>query len=116
MIAQYKRDGIPLEKLPPDVNPNEDHLVAAGWNIDCALHHEEIHPELNDLVPQEEKNKQSTASVVDARLIVRPGRTDDPEFREANLKDLRGESNAVASLSEPDRENLLARLFAARVK
>jgi hypothetical protein len=94
MIAQYKRDGIPLEKLPPDVNPNEDHLVAAGWNIDCALHHEELHPELNDLVPQEEKNKQSTASVVD----------------------LRGESDAIAVLPEPERENLLARLFASRVK
>jgi hypothetical protein len=95
MIAQYKRDGIPLEKLPPDVNPNEDHLVAAGWNIDCALHHEEIHPELNDLVPQvheEEKNKQSTASVVDAKAVA-----EEEQLLETGA-------------------NLLGRLFSARVK
>ncbi len=49
MIALYKREGIPLEKLPPEVNPNEDHLAQALWNVAALIHMEEIHPELDDL-------------------------------------------------------------------
>jgi hypothetical protein len=68
MIQQYKREGLDLATLPPDVNPNEDHLVAAGWNIDSALHHEELHPELNDLAPQavELSDEESQRAVIEA--------------------------------------------------
>ena len=49
LIALYKREGIPLERLPADVNPNEDHLAQAVWNLCCIMHHEDLHPELDDL-------------------------------------------------------------------
>jgi hypothetical protein len=49
MISLFKREGIPLNRLPDDVNPNEDHLAQASWNIFCIMHHELIHPELNDI-------------------------------------------------------------------
>jgi len=56
MISLFKREGIPLEKLPADVNPNEDHLAQAVWNLCCIMHHEDLHPELDDLsVKAEEK-------------------------------------------------------------
>ena len=49
MIRLFKREGIPLERLPADVNPNEDHLAQAVWNLCCIMHHEDLHPELDDL-------------------------------------------------------------------
>ncbi len=49
MIALYKREGRPLESLPPDVNPNEDHIAQADWNLRALMHMEEIHPELDDM-------------------------------------------------------------------
>jgi Domain of unknown function (DUF5664) len=48
-ICQFKREGIPLENLPPDINPNEDHLAQAVWNLFCIIHHEDLHPEFDDL-------------------------------------------------------------------
>jgi hypothetical protein len=53
MICQYKRDGVPLDKLPPDVNPNEDHLAQCAWNVFCIMHHEDLHPELDDMSVKE---------------------------------------------------------------
>ena len=52
MIALYRREGIPLERLPVDVNPNEDHLAQATWNLFGLMHHEDLHPELDDLSTQ----------------------------------------------------------------
>ena len=49
MICLFKREGIPLERLPADVNPNEDHLAQAAWNLFSMMHHEDLHPELDDL-------------------------------------------------------------------
>lgn len=49
MIQLFRREGIPLEKLPPDVNPNEDHLAQCMWNLASMMHHEDLHPELDDL-------------------------------------------------------------------
>jgi hypothetical protein len=49
MICLYKREGISLDKLPPDVNPSEDHLAQAVWNGTCMLHMEVIRPDLDDL-------------------------------------------------------------------
>jgi hypothetical protein len=49
MISLYKREGIPLERLPADVNPNEDHLAQATWNLFCIMHHEVLHPEFDDM-------------------------------------------------------------------
>jgi len=49
LIALYKREGIPLEDLPEDVNPKEDHLAQAVWNIFCIMHHEDLHAEFDDL-------------------------------------------------------------------
>ncbi len=49
MIALYRREGIPLERLPADVSPNEDHLAQCVWNLFCIMHHEELHPEFDDL-------------------------------------------------------------------
>lgn len=49
MISLFKREGIPLDRLPPDVNPNEDHLAQAAWNLFCIMHHEDLRPEFDDL-------------------------------------------------------------------
>ena len=49
MISLYKREGVSLDTLPADVNPNEDHLAQATWNLFCIMHHEVLHPELDDL-------------------------------------------------------------------
>jgi len=49
MISLFKRECIPLDRLPADVNPNEDHLAQAVWNLCCIMHHEDLHPELDDL-------------------------------------------------------------------
>jgi hypothetical protein len=58
MISLFRREGIPLDRLPADVNPNEDHLAQAVWNLCCIMHHEDIHPELDDLsVKAAEKGK-----------------------------------------------------------
>ena len=38
-----------MDRLPADVNPNEDHLAQAAWNLFCIMHHEDLHPELDDL-------------------------------------------------------------------
>lgn len=66
MIAQYKREGIPLDRLPADVNPNEDHLAAATWNLDCMMHHEELHPEFDDLSVRAQEPKMSGLQLVDS--------------------------------------------------
>lgn len=49
MIALYRRNGIPLDRLPPHVNPNEDHLAQARWNIAAIMHLETTRPDLDDL-------------------------------------------------------------------
>jgi hypothetical protein len=49
MICLYKREGKDLASLPPDVNPNEDHLAQCVWNLCSIMHHEVMHPELDDL-------------------------------------------------------------------
>jgi hypothetical protein len=49
MIALYQREGIPLEELPADVNPDEDHAAQAAWNLFAFMHFDEIRPELDDL-------------------------------------------------------------------
>ena len=57
MISLFKREGIPLDKLPADVNPNEDHLAQAVWNLCCIMHHEDLHPELDDLSVKAKEGK-----------------------------------------------------------
>ena len=49
MVCQYLRDGLPLEELPPEVNPNEDHLAQAAWNLLGLMHHEDLRPALDDM-------------------------------------------------------------------
>jgi len=49
MIALYRREGIPLDQLPANVNPNENHAAQAAWNLFAFIHHRKIHPELDDL-------------------------------------------------------------------
>ena len=49
MIALFEREGIPLDQLPHWVNPNEDHLAQAAWNLFCVMHMELVHPELDDV-------------------------------------------------------------------
>jgi hypothetical protein len=49
LICLFRREGKPLEELPSDVNPNEDHLAQAAWNIFCLIHMETMRPDLNDL-------------------------------------------------------------------
>ena len=56
MIALYKREGIPLDRLPADVNPNEDHAAQAAWNLFGLMHHEDLHPELDDLSKKAENS------------------------------------------------------------
>jgi hypothetical protein len=69
MIALYRREGIPLEKLPADVNPHEDHLAQAAWNIFGLMHHEDLHPELDDLsVCQKQEGVSRTRTGVSRRL------------------------------------------------
>jgi hypothetical protein len=48
-IALYLREGISCDLLPDDIDPNEDHLAAAQWNLSCIMHLEITHPEMNDL-------------------------------------------------------------------
>jgi hypothetical protein len=68
MIALYKREGIPLDRLPGDVNPNEDHLAQAVWNLCCIMHHEDLHPDLDDL---------NGPPVIESELnAIKPGMTD----------------------------------------
>jgi hypothetical protein len=62
MICLYRREGVPLEQLPADVNPNEDHLAQATWNIDAIMHHEVLHPELDDLSRKSDEEKESRRS------------------------------------------------------
>jgi hypothetical protein len=58
LICLCRREGLPLDRLPPDVNPHEDHLAQAVWNLFALLHHEATHPELDDLsIPQGESAK-----------------------------------------------------------
>ncbi|MFB3779681.1 MAG: dATP/dGTP diphosphohydrolase domain-containing protein [Bryobacteraceae bacterium] len=52
-IALYKREGKPLSELPPDINPNEDHIAQATWNLFGVMHMEEIKPELDDVTRKE---------------------------------------------------------------
>ena len=49
MICLYQREGVPLERLPADVNPNEDHLAQAAWNLFSIMHHQDLRPEFDDL-------------------------------------------------------------------
>lgn len=57
MISLYQREGIPLDQLPPHVNPNEDHLAQAIWNLNSMIHLGVTKPELNDLAPKPETKK-----------------------------------------------------------
>lgn len=54
MICQYERDEIPLGRLPAEVDPNEDHLSQALWNVVALLHFEELRPDLDDLTKKAE--------------------------------------------------------------
>lgn len=58
MIRLYEREGISLEQLPPDVNPHEDHLAQAVWNLFGIMHMEEVKPEMDDLGKVEEKEEE----------------------------------------------------------
>lgn len=71
MIALYKREGKPLSELPPDINPNEDHLAQAIWNLKGLIQMEEMHPELDDLTRKGlEPGGVITAPQIQAGLIV----------------------------------------------
>jgi hypothetical protein len=73
MVALYKREGIDLALLPPDVNPNEDHLAAATWNLDCMMHHEVLHPEFDDLSVKAKAKPQPNAglALVGGSLVIK---------------------------------------------
>lgn len=60
MIATYIRAGIPLDRLPAHVNPKEDHLGQAIWNISSMIHLSVTKPELDDLNGQPASPQPST--------------------------------------------------------
>ena len=97
MVAQYRRDGIPLENLPPDVNPYEDHLSAAMWNIAAIIHFEELRPELDDLGQVNAKVPNSV--MVDEQPTAKPDSTHD---------------SVVQQEPETDRLSALRRFFRSK--
>jgi hypothetical protein len=60
MIANFQREGIPLDQLPDQINPDEDHLAQAVWNLFCVMHLQVTRPDLDDLsVKSEDKASQA---------------------------------------------------------
>jgi hypothetical protein len=62
MIKAYAREGM---DLPPQVNPHEDHLAQAAWNLFAAMHFEDLRPELAE---------QADGAADPPNLIVKAGR------------------------------------------
>jgi hypothetical protein len=54
LIALYQREGIPLDQLPDHVNPDEDHLAQAIWNLNSMIHLGVTKPHLDDLTRRNE--------------------------------------------------------------
>ena len=50
MIQLFKREGLDINgvKTHFDIDPNEDHLAAAAWNLMCIMHLELVRPDLVD--------------------------------------------------------------------
>ncbi len=54
LICLFKREGISLDKLPANVNPEEDHLAQAYWNLAALMHMEEVRPDMDNLTKKAE--------------------------------------------------------------
>jgi hypothetical protein len=97
MIALWSREGLDPATLPPDVNPHEDHLTQAVWNLVAMIHHEEVNPHLDDLnhkpTPKVERRNAFPVKHGDTIAFVKP------------------EPVQEAPSNESEARSILARLF-----
>lgn len=116
MIAQFKRDGVPLDLLPKEIDPDEDHLGHAAWNLFAAMHFEEVFPGLNDMYPPEDdiiEMTQQDDPEEAPELETLPEAS--PEVVEAPAKTEIKPDEKVEDEAEETEENWFKRMFSSKL-